>query len=65
MGMEHQEKVGGADDYGKIIHAQWSEIRDKIEELGYRDMPMDKYLKWVTAMDNEKQKQAQEYAEVK
>lgn len=44
-------------DTSKDIFKEWKANHDKINELGFRDMPKDKYLQWVQDMENEKKKQ--------
>ena len=52
------------DSTAKANHNRWRETAKRIEELGYRDMPEDNYLEWVTTMKTEKLKlQTEAYTE--
>lgn len=39
-------------------YSQFCEVRGRIESLGFREMPADKYQEWVRAVENEKNKKS-------
>lgn len=66
IGLAYLDETGNKiDSTAKANHNRWRETAKRIEELGYRDMPKDNYLEWVTTMKTEKQKlQTEAYTEI-
>lgn len=66
IGLAYLDETGNMiDSTAKANHNRWRETAKRIEELGYRDMPEDNYLEWVTTMKTEKQKlQTEAYTEI-
>lgn len=65
IGLAYLDETGNMiDSTAKANHNRWRETAKRIEELGYRDMPEDNYLEWVTTMKTEKLKlQTEAYTE--
>ena len=47
------------DSTAKALHARWKATQNRIEELGFRDMPDGLYQEWLISLESEKRKQAQ------
>jgi len=66
IGMAYNQANGNRiDSAAQANHDRWRETRDRIEELGFRDMPREEYLRWVNDREAEKQRQkAEAYADI-
>lgn len=58
IALEYMDKHGKKpDDFLRNNHEAFLETKEKIETLGYREMPKEQYLKWLQEMEAEKKKQ--------
>ena len=67
IGMAYNEKNGyRIDSTAEANHNRWRKTNERIEELGYRDMPKELYLEWVMSMEAEKERaKAEAYGDIK